>query len=85
MTPHRAIGETPFNIAYGAETVLPAEIGVETVRVLVHNQGKCGCSGRGARLSGGKAESSVLSDGAISSTRRLSLQQTSRPSILPSW
>lgn len=36
-TPHRAIGETPFNIVYGSEAILPLEIGMETARIFIYD------------------------------------------------
>lgn len=33
MIPHRATREMPFNIVYGAEAILPVEVGMETARV----------------------------------------------------
>ena len=31
-TPRRSIGKTPFSMTYGAETVIPLEIGFPTLR-----------------------------------------------------
>ena len=32
ITPRRSIGETPFSMTYGANTVIPLEIGFPTLR-----------------------------------------------------
>lgn len=37
-TPRRLTGETPFSMTYGAEVVIPAEIGLSSVRVTDFSQ-----------------------------------------------
>ena len=36
-TPHRSTGETPFSLTYGAEAVIPLEIGFPTTRTSSFN------------------------------------------------
>ncbi|XP_019457605.1 PREDICTED: uncharacterized protein LOC109357992 [Lupinus angustifolius] len=38
-TPHSTIGESPFNLTYGAEAMIPVEIGEPTWRILQFNEG----------------------------------------------
>lgn len=38
-TPRTATWETPFNLLYGFETVLPVEIGITTARVKTYHEG----------------------------------------------
>ena len=37
-TARTSTGETPFSLVYGAEAVIPAEIGIKTARVLWANE-----------------------------------------------
>ncbi|XP_073041936.1 uncharacterized protein [Primulina eburnea] len=37
-TPREGTKETPFNLVYGNETVLPAEIGLESARVMFYDE-----------------------------------------------